>query len=658
MEKYKTEIRTLQKSVFSILNKEAGLPENILLKVSQTLMDEACIYRFYKKSKYSLEGAQDIIIEHIKWMLGEHVFENTFNSFKINTHAYEYLVKGFLYFCGHDKLGRPIGIMNLSHYDGNSDIDSLKKYMIFMLEIAQRMIKNMNEEERMNNELEEDDTSEWNLHTQICIIIDLNNLRMSSLNYEIFPTLIKIFINHYPYIAETVYILNYRWIHAGIWGMVKQMLSEAITKNLLFLKKDEIFEYISPDELLIEFGGNNTYQYNCHSCQIYKKFGEIKPYDTIPTILLEKDTNSEKSENEELDEDSDEWFDTFSNENENKQFLLHPSIEDDLKLDMNSINSSASSLHLLEFNETDKLSNQLFNQNTKEKRHSFLFDNAQIEKSLPIPASINPNLELNIDIKNYSDKQLSNNHSNISLKIIIYNIIKLVLLPIHSYLRRVRCTSVYFELVIYNWLKKVSTPDSLFTTTKSNSKGKSYSSLTHINSNTLSNLSNNYQNFGNISTVASTCSTSSSATLTSPSLQYLDHNINHCNSSCQMNDDDRHTMNHHTSSPSPSLPLHHLHSHSSTDSKENSLQISSEELFALVQQTLKACLPDFYNPFKDSLYILSIFTLSVMISHLIYPYQRYRLYSTIWRNLYTLRRNILVMLGIRPKLSNSVIQVI
>jgi len=29
------------------------------------------------------------------------------------------------------------------------------------------------------------------------------------------------------------------------------MLSESITKNLLFLKKDEIFDYIDPDELLI-----------------------------------------------------------------------------------------------------------------------------------------------------------------------------------------------------------------------------------------------------------------------------------------------------------------------------------------------------------------------------------------------------------------------
>jgi len=29
------------------------------------------------------------------------------------------------------------------------------------------------------------------------------------------------------------------------------MLSESITKNMLFLKKDEIFEYIDPDELLV-----------------------------------------------------------------------------------------------------------------------------------------------------------------------------------------------------------------------------------------------------------------------------------------------------------------------------------------------------------------------------------------------------------------------
>jgi len=37
----------------------------------------------------------------------------------------------------------------------------------------------------------------------------------------------------------------------GLWGMVKQMLSESITKNMLFLKKNEIFDYIDPDELLV-----------------------------------------------------------------------------------------------------------------------------------------------------------------------------------------------------------------------------------------------------------------------------------------------------------------------------------------------------------------------------------------------------------------------
>ncbi|OUM68319.1 hypothetical protein PIROE2DRAFT_4074 [Piromyces sp. E2] len=255
MEDYKNDVVRLQREVFSYLKNESNLSEKSILKFTPILMDEACIYRFYKKAQYSFAEAKEAIIDHLTWMLNENVFNNTFDSFEFNTNAYNYLLNGFIYFCGHDKMGRPIGIINLNHYDGNGDIEGLKKYMIFILELAQKLIRDINvknpnsiENAFVNNK---EETDEWDIQTQFCIILDLNNLKMSTLNYEIFPTLIKIFINHYPYIAETVYILNYRWIHAGLWGMVKQMLSESITKNMIFLKKNEIYDYIDPDQLLV-----------------------------------------------------------------------------------------------------------------------------------------------------------------------------------------------------------------------------------------------------------------------------------------------------------------------------------------------------------------------------------------------------------------------
>jgi len=73
----------------------------------------------------------------------------------------------------------------LNHYNGNGDIESLKKYMIFILELAQKIIREENK--KNTNSIEnayinnKKITKEWNIQTQICIILDLDNLKMSSL---------------------------------------------------------------------------------------------------------------------------------------------------------------------------------------------------------------------------------------------------------------------------------------------------------------------------------------------------------------------------------------------------------------------------------------------------------------------------------------------
>ena len=73
----------------------------------------------------------------------------------------------------------------MNHYNGNGDIESLKKYMIFILELAQKIIREENK--KNTNSIEnayinnKKITKEWNIQTQICIILDLDNLKMSSL---------------------------------------------------------------------------------------------------------------------------------------------------------------------------------------------------------------------------------------------------------------------------------------------------------------------------------------------------------------------------------------------------------------------------------------------------------------------------------------------
>jgi len=631
MENYKNDVIRLQREVFSYLKNESNLSEKTILNFTPILMDEACIFRFYKKTQYSFAETKEAIIDHLTWMLNENVLNNTFDSFELNTNAYNYLLNGFIYFCGHDKMGRPLGIINLNHYNGNGDIEGLKKYMIFILELAQKLIREINlknpnsiENAFVNNK---EDTDSWDIQTQFSIILDLDNLKMSTLNYEIFPTLIKIFINHYPYIAETVYILNYRWIHAGLWGMVKQMLSESITKNMIFLKKNEIFDYIDPDQLLVEFGGNNNYKYNCHTCKLFKKYRGKQNLTTIPLHLLpSKESKVEVPKFDEHDTE-DKWYDACSDENEVEE-ITEEIIQKPIRV--------PSSMPSMPYNNTPSLKNETI--------YPIKESNYLCEDDPVLNISYHP---IKLSIKEHNNTNNSNQKvvkkSPLTVKYIIYGIIRHILMPFYAYVRRVRCTSVYFELILSRWIKKFSDENDI---------PPSFNYLSFFITNTTNMSRTTGQNNNESSDISQTTDASSSVTsttLVSPSA------MNYMN-------DQASTYSAYPSSPLNPTPTSERPSSSSTPSslfdKSNNGSLSWEDINSLVQHTLRTCLPEYYNPLKDSVAILFFFASMTLLTHLVYPRNRYRLYSNFWSNLYKFRREIYVWLGLRPNTSKSIIQVI
>ncbi|ORX87699.1 hypothetical protein BCR32DRAFT_264118 [Anaeromyces robustus] len=684
MEKYKNDIIRLQREIFSYLKNESNLSEESLLDFTPFLMDEACIYRFYKKNQFSFAETKEEVVDHLTWMLNENVFNNTFDSFEINADAYSYLLNGFLYFCGHDKLGRPIGIVNLNHYNGSSDIESLKKYMIFMLEIAQKLIREKNRKNKNSIEYafinNTKSNNEWDIQTQISIILDLDNLKMSSLNYEIFPTLIKIFINHYPYIAETLYILNYRWIHAGLWGMVKQMLSESITKNMLFLKKNEIFDYIDPDELLVEFGGNNRYKYDCYSCLIYKKYGKRQNITTIPLHLLESEITNVESSN--IIDNEEKWYDACSNENETEEIteeIIHkPEVLSPIAFDTSSIKNEP----LYPIKETN-----------------YLYEDEPVLNISYHPIKLSLKEEQNAN----NNTNLNNNNNTLikklqSPKYFIYAIIRHILMPFYAYVRRVRCTSVYFELILSRWIKKFSDENSIppsfnylsfYITNTTNVSGNANTNIptqNNINIDNTNNNNNRNRNHHNINNniinlsqaTDATSSTSSvtSSTLVSPSTSHINY-INDTSSNYPTNYSTYSNLptsssnlrhRHHLSSPSQSSSTIFDQSNSSNNNNNNTTSLNTtntnngtlswKDINSLVQHTLKTCLPEYYNPFADSVAILFFFASVTLLTHLIYPRNRYRIYSSFWKYAFKLRRELYVCLGLRPNLNKSIIQVI
>jgi len=448
---------------------------------------------------------------------------------------------------------------------------------------------------------------------------------MSSLNYEVFPSLIKIFNNHYPYITETLYILNYRWIHAGLWGMVKQMLSESITKNMLFLKKSEIFDYIDPDELLVEFGGNNHYKYNCHTCSLYEKFGKKQNIKNIPLHLTESEIPKVESPSyaNSIDND-DKWFDACSDENE-----MEVATEEIIQESKHEIDHKPS-ISPLEFTNTSSIKN------------NYIYEDEPI-----LNISYHPiKLSLRED-NNKNDKMVKK--PSLSPKYFIYAIIRHLLMPFYAYIRRVRCTSVYFELILSRWIKKFSDENNI-------PPSFNYLSFFITNNTNMSRTNDNNlnDNIHNDMTQATDTTSSSSSSVTSTTLvsptNYMTNNTSNYHNN----------YNAYPASPLSSSSTQHTcpSPRSSIFDRSNNGSLSWEDINSLVQHTLKTCLPEYYNPLADSVAILFFFASATLLTHLIYPKNRYRIYSTFWSYVYKFRREIYVYLGLRPNTSKSIIQVI
>lgn len=278
------------------------------------------------------------------------------------------------------------------------------------------------------------------------------------------------------------------------------------------------------------------------------------------------------------------------------------------------------------------------------KKTSYIYENEPVLNISyhPIKLSLRENSNRNNKI---TEK------SSLSPKYLIYAIIRHLLMPFYAYIRRVRCTSVYFELILSRWIKKFSDENNI-------PPSFNYLSFFITNNTNISKINGNNSNNNNINihndmtqatdVTSSSSSSVTSATLVSPSNYMTENTSNY-----------RNNYNTYPLSPSSISAQQQCSSpQSSIFDRSNNGTLSWEDINSLVQHTLKTCLPEYYNPLADSVAILFFFASATLLTHLIYPRNRYRIYSTFWKYIYKFRREIYVYLGLRPNTSKSIIQVI
>ncbi|ORY31573.1 hypothetical protein BCR33DRAFT_723922 [Rhizoclosmatium globosum] len=239
------------------LEANPSFPPGSLAHIAALISDPAFLFRYAFKFNLDEELTVKGLMGHVQWRLEEVV------GASLSQKAKEYLDAGIFRFHGQDHLSRPTLLISLSRYNAAAEkpyLQDFKACLIHVLETGRRCIYAVNDTLAKRNRDSKDDwrvteKSANRLVHQLSVIVDLEGVGLANVDYAMMPVIMSIFSNHYPGIFGTLYVLNFGWLHSGIWSIIKRALSEEACNKLLFLTKKEMLQYFDANSLLQEHGG-------------------------------------------------------------------------------------------------------------------------------------------------------------------------------------------------------------------------------------------------------------------------------------------------------------------------------------------------------------------------------------------------------------------
>ncbi|XP_076315381.1 uncharacterized protein LOC143227908 [Tachypleus tridentatus] len=118
-----------------------------------------------------------------------------------------------------------------NHNVNQRHIDELTRFIVYILEQACKKCF----EEVIDN---------------LCIIFDLKDFGMNSMDYQLVKNLIWLLSRHYPERLGVCLIINAPAIFSGCWSIIKGWLHEVTASKVVFVNTEQdLLKYIHPDIL-------------------------------------------------------------------------------------------------------------------------------------------------------------------------------------------------------------------------------------------------------------------------------------------------------------------------------------------------------------------------------------------------------------------------
>lgn len=209
------------------------------VNLQKIMTDDFYVTKFFKHTfdhpGEQVEATANMIISTLKWRKEFGAGGITEGDFPPSM-----LEKGTLFSHNRDKDGKKLLVFCVGkHIKGQEKMEDMKKFFVYFLE-------RLNKEERGE---------------QFTIMFDCKGAGLKNMDMEFVQFLIGVIKDYYPDPLNYILVFEMPWVLNAAFKIIKAWLPPAAVKKIKFLTKSNMGEYVTDENRLEEWGGNDPWKY-------------------------------------------------------------------------------------------------------------------------------------------------------------------------------------------------------------------------------------------------------------------------------------------------------------------------------------------------------------------------------------------------------------
>ncbi|KAI9501428.1 CRAL-TRIO domain-containing protein, partial [Coemansia spiralis] len=202
---------------------------------------DVLLLRFLRARKWKVDDALDMLLACLRWRLDEEIDWLVWvGESELN---YALMQSGIGAIHKMDRLGQPILYIPVRLNDPRAQpADQMVEYTIYLMEVSRILLHPPVE--------------------KVCLVFDTTDMSISNMDWTFFKTFLHYLEHYYPECLGLVLIYNASWVFNSLWKLIRPLLDPVVASKVQFVNSAaELQKFIDPENLPIEYGGNDAFKY-------------------------------------------------------------------------------------------------------------------------------------------------------------------------------------------------------------------------------------------------------------------------------------------------------------------------------------------------------------------------------------------------------------